>query len=42
MILDSKIGQVDVERIPIVKEFPNVFSEELPGIPLQREVDLAI
>ena len=42
MILDSKRGQVDVEKIPVVREFPDVFPEELPGIPLEREVDLAI
>ena len=24
MILDSKRGQVDVEKIPIVREFPDV------------------
>ena len=29
-------------RIPIVREFPDVFPEELPGIPLEREVDLSI
>ena len=42
LILDSKRGQVDVEKIPIVREFPNVFPEELPGILLEREVDLSI
>ena len=42
VILDSKRGQVDVEKIPVVREFPDVFPEELPGIPLKREVDLAI
>ena len=42
MILDSKRGQVDVEKIPVVREFPDVFLEELPFIPLEREVDLAI
>ena len=42
LILDSKIGQVDVEKIPIVREFPDVFPEELLGIPLEREVDLSI
>ena len=35
MILNSKRGQVDVEKIPIVREFPYVFPEELPGIPLE-------
>ena len=29
-------------RIPVVKEFLDVFLKELPGIPLEREVDLAI
>ena len=42
VILDSKRGQVDVEKIPVVREFPYVFPQKLPGIPLEREVDLAI
>ena len=42
VILDSKRGQVDVEKIPVVREFPDVFPKELPGIPLKREVDVAI
>ena len=42
LILDSKRGQVDVETIPLVREFPDVFPEELLGIPLEREVDLSI
>ena len=42
LILDSKRGQVEVKKIPIVREFPDVIPEELPGIPLEREVDLSI
>ena len=42
LVLDSKKGQVDVEKIPVVKEFPDVFPEELSGIPPEREVDLSI
>ena len=42
MILESKRGQVDVENIRVVREFPDVFLEELPGIPLEREVNLSI
>ena len=38
LILDSKRGQVDVEKIPIVREF----LDELPSIPLEREVGLSI
>ena len=42
LIFDSKRGQGDVEKIPIVKEFLDVFLEELPCIPPKREVDLSI
>ena len=42
LILDSKRGQVDMEKIPVVREFPDVFPEELLSIPLEREVDLSI
>ena len=42
LILDSKRGQVDVEKIPVVRELLDVFPEGLPGIPLEREVDLSI
>ena len=31
-----------METIPIVREFPDVFPEELPDIPLEGEVDLSI
>ena len=33
---------MDVEKIPVVREFPYVFPEELSGIPLEREVYLSI
>ena len=36
LILDSKRGQVDVEKIPVVREFLDVFPEELPGISFER------
>ena len=42
LILDSKRDQVDVEKILVVREFPDVFPKELPGIPLERGVDLSI
>ena len=42
LVLDSKRGQVDVEKIPLVKEFIDEFLEELWAIPLEREVDLSI
>ena len=42
LILDSKRGQADVEKILVVREFPDVFPKELLGIPPEREVDLSI
>ena len=42
LVLDSKRGQIELENILVVREFSNVFLEELSGIPLEREVDLFI
>ena len=41
-MLDSKKGQIELENILVVREFSDVFPEELPSIPLEREVDLSI
>ena len=38
LVLDSKRGQIELEK----KDFPNVFPEDLPGTPPEREVDLSI
>ena len=42
VILNSKRGQVYVEKIIVVREFLDVFPKELPSIPFEREVDLSI
>ena len=42
LVLDSKRGQIELENILVVKEFSDVFLEELLGTPLVREVDLSI
>ena len=42
LVLDSKRGQIELENILVVKYFLDVFPEELPGIPPEREVDLSI
>ena len=39
---ESEKAEFWLEKIPVVRDFPEVFPEELPGIPLEREVDLAI
>ena len=42
LVLNSKRGQIELENIMVVKDFPDVFPEELLGIPPEREVDLFI
>ena len=42
LILDSKREQVNLENIPVIREFPDVFPKELPGVSPEREVDLSI
>ena len=42
LVLDYKRGQIELENSLVVKDFPDVFPEELLGIPLEREVDLSI
>ena len=33
---------MNFENIPMIREFPDVFPKELPGVPPEREVDLSI
>ena len=40
LVLGSKRGQVELENILVMKDFSDVFPEELLGIPPVREVDL--
>ena len=42
LVLGSKRGQIELENILVVKDFLDVFPEELPGIPPVREVELSI
>ena len=32
---------MNLENIPVIREFPDVFPEELLGVPPEREVDLS-
>ena len=41
-MLDSKRGKIELANILVVKDFLDVFPEELPGIPPVREVYLFI
>ena len=41
-VIDHRMDEVRLEDIPMVKEFPDVFSEDLPGLPLEREIEFEI
>ncbi|KAG8478621.1 hypothetical protein CXB51_028425 [Gossypium anomalum] len=41
-VLDMKVTKTKIELVPIVYECPNVFFEELPGLPPIREVEFGI
>ena len=41
-VLDTKIKVRDLEEIPIVKDFLDAFAEELPGLPLDKEIEFGI
>ncbi|XP_052478405.1 uncharacterized protein LOC128033943 [Gossypium raimondii] len=41
-VLDNKLFELKLESVPVVCEYPDVFPEELPGLPLVKEVEFAI
>ncbi|WRX12108.1 Retrotransposon gag domain - like 10 [Theobroma cacao] len=41
-VIDSSKGEPKLEDVPIVCEFPDVFPDELPGLPLERELKFPI
>ncbi|KAA3466334.1 vacuolar protein sorting-associated protein 35B-like [Gossypium australe] len=41
-ILDTKVPESKFEFVPVVREFSDVFSEELQGLPSIREVEFGI
>ncbi|KAA3469627.1 DNA/RNA polymerases superfamily protein [Gossypium australe] len=41
-VLDTKVIEIKIESVPVVCEYPDVFPEELPGLPPIREVEFGI
>ncbi|GJR64782.1 putative reverse transcriptase domain-containing protein [Tanacetum coccineum] len=39
---EDRLGEKRLEDVPIVRDFPEVFPEELPGLPPTRQVELQI
>lgn len=42
VVRDTRVEEPSLEQVPIVNEFPEVFPEELPGIPPEREIEFCI
>ncbi|KAJ0621611.1 putative nucleotidyltransferase, Ribonuclease H [Helianthus annuus] len=42
LVTDASAEERKIEDIPIVREFPEVFPEELPGLPPHRQVEFQI
>ncbi|GKB51904.1 reverse transcriptase domain-containing protein [Tanacetum coccineum] len=42
IVMEKKSDKKRLEDIPVVKEFPNVFPEDLPGLPPIRQVEFQI
>ncbi|GJZ78390.1 putative reverse transcriptase domain-containing protein [Tanacetum coccineum] len=41
-VMEKKSDEKKLEDIPVVKEFPDVFPEDLPGLPPVRQVEFQI
>ncbi|XP_070017013.1 uncharacterized protein [Nicotiana sylvestris] len=39
---DMEVKSPNLQSVPVVNEFPDVFPDELPGLPPEREIDFAI
>ena len=41
-VIDKNETELKIEDIGVVKEYPDEFSEELPGLPPDREIEFSI
>ena len=41
-VVDTNVVSLNISRIPMVWRYPDVFLEELPGLPPEREIDFTI
>ena len=41
-VVDTFVIEVKLENVPVVCEFPDVFPEDLPGLPSDRELEFGI
>ena len=41
-VIDHRMDEVRLDDIPVVRKFLDVFPEDLPGLPLEREIEFEI
>ena len=41
-VINGEAEPIDVQSIPVVREYPDIFLRELPGLPLERKVEFVI
>ena len=41
-MIDESFSKVTLDSVPIMQEFLDVFFEDLPGLPLNRELELEL
>ena len=41
-VIDKSSSEVTLDNVPVVCEFPNVFHEDLSGLPSDRELEFGI
>ena len=41
-VVDTKVVSPSISSIPVVRRYPEVFPEELLGLPPEREIDFTI
>ena len=41
-VVDTRSSEMGLEDAPVVRDFPDVFPDDLPGLPPEREIDFPI
>ena len=41
-VVDTRSSELGLEDVPVVRDFSDVFPDDLPGLPLEREIDFPI
>ena len=41
-VVDTRSSEVGLEDVPVVRDFPDLFPDDLPGLPPEQEIDFPI